>query len=273
MNATAVTSKLTGKRIVLTGAAGGIGQTIARQLSELGAVLLLVDIDAEKLEVCANSLQQSFIAADLLDPDHRQWIFDKVKLEWGALDGLVNCAGINLFGLQDAFSDLQLERVVSVNLVAPILVTRKLLGLLERGTTPVIVNLGSVFGHIGFPGFSAYSASKFGLHGYSEALRRELSDGPVRVAWLSPRATRTAMNAGPVDDLNSELKVRYDEPESVARAICEALAKPRCDRVLGFPEKFFARLNQLFPSLVDRSLRGQVPVIRKYSQILKEQST
>jgi len=151
--------------------------------------------------------------------------------------------------------------------------TRRLMPLLEKGADPVIVNLGSVFGHIGFPGFSLYSSSKFGLHCYTEALRRELSDGPVRVAWISPRATRTAMNAGVVDQLNNELKVNYDMPETVAGAVVDALSKPRRDRVLGFPEKFFARVNQLFPGLVDAALASQLPVIRKYNAMQKESMT
>lgn len=274
MNASRDARSLAGKRVVLTGAAGGIGRTIAARLGASGARLLLVDIDEERLAELAGQLHQHAITANLLVDRDRTLIRQWVSSEWEALDGLINCAGINGFGLQSAVTDQQLERVIAINLTAPILLTRKLLGLLERGRAPVIVNLGSVFGHIGYPGFSGYSASKFGLHGFSEALRRELADGPVRVAWISPRATRTAMNAGPVDQLNAELKVRYDEPDAVARAICAQLARPRPDRVLGFPEKFFARLNQVFPSLVDRSLRGQLAVIRKYSrQLHEDQST
>lgn len=261
---------LAGKRIILTGASGGIGRVLSRHLGEAGADVLMVDIAADALRQLATELRQRYVAADLLNEADRTRVARRVADDWGTLDALVNCAGINAFGLQDAVSDEQVERVIAVNLTAPILLTRKLLPLLQRGRSPVIVNMGSVFGHIGFAGFSLYSASKFGLHGYTESLRRELADSPVRVAWISPRATRTAMNAGAVDQLNEALKVRYDHPESVARAVCGAISRPRGDRVLGFPEKFFARLNQLFPALVDRSLKSQLPLIRKYSHIQKE---
>jgi len=97
-----------------------------------------------------------------------------------------------------------------------------------------------------------------------------LADGPVRVAWVSPRATRTALNAGVIESLNTELKVNVDEPETVAAAVVRAIAQPRRDKVLGFPEKLFARINQVFPGLVDASLIKQLSVIRKYSIIQKE---
>ena len=264
---------LEGKRIMLTGAVGGIGSVVARQLSRQKASLILVDVSESALQDLASATAQTYKVCDLGDAEGKRSLVEYTEARFGALDGLVQCAGLNAFGLYDNQSDEQIERLFRINLIAPIQLTRRLMPLLEKGADPVIVNLGSVFGHIGFPGFSLYSSSKFGLHGYTEALRRELSDGPVRVAWISPRATRTAMNAGVVDQLNNELKVNYDMPETVAGAVVDALSKPRRDRVLGFPEKFFARVNQLFPGLVDAALASQLPVIRKYNAMQKESMT
>lgn len=264
---------LKGKRILVTGAGGGIGGLLAARLSELGCQLVLVDLNEKALEVVADRTGQPARACDLGEAAERTALADWVADHYGALDGLVQCAGINAFGLYDQQTDAQIERLLRINLVAPIQLTRLFLPLLEKGQQPVIVSLGSVFGHIGFPGFSLYSASKFGLHGYTEALRRELSDGPVRVAWISPRATRTAMNQGVIDDLNAELKVNYDPPETVVSAIVSALANPQRERVLGFPEKLFARINQVFPGLVDGSLARQMPTIRKFSTRQKEPTT
>jgi len=262
--------RLNRKRILLTGAAGGIGSAIARRLSGLGARLLLADLDTPSLQEIASETGQAPLPCDLGDGRSRQAVVEAVGEVFGALDGLVYCAGINAFGLHDTQSDELIERIMRINLVAPIQLTRQLIPLLQSGEDPVIVYLGSVFGHIGFPGFSLYSASKFGLRGYTETLRRELADGPVRVAWVSPRATSTAMNAGVIDAVNAELKVNYDTPERVAEAVVETLARPSRDRVLGFPEKLFARINQIFPRVVDGSLVRQLPVIRKYNSIHKE---
>ena len=261
---------LTGKRILLTGACGGIGSAIARELTRCEARVILVDVSLEPLLDLVRETGQASFVCDLTDSEQRLALAGMVEAKFGALDGLVQCAGLNAFGLYDNQTDEQIERLLKVNLIAPMQLTRRMIPLLEKGNQPVIVSLGSVFAHIGFPGFSIYSASKFGMHGYTEALRRELADGPVRVAWISPRATRTAMNAGVIDDMNRELKVNYDEPQAVSDAVVAALSKPQRDRVLGYPEKIFARLNQLFPSLVDGSLAKQLPIIRKYNTIQKE---
>ena len=261
---------LAGKRVLVTGAGGGIGGVLAERLAALDARPILVDLREEALAPVAERTGALARVSDLGDHADRRALATWIDDRFGALDGLVQCAGMNAFGLYDRQSDEQIDRLLRINLVAPIQLTRLMLPLLERGTAPVIVNLGSVFAHIGFPGFSLYSASKFGLHGYTEALRRELADGPVRVAWLSPRATRTAMNAGLIDDLNAELKVHYDKPEAVAEAIVGALARPRRERVLGFPEKLFARINQLLPGIVDGSLTQKLPTIRNYSDMQEE---
>ena len=261
---------LAGKRILLTGAGGGIGSMIVRQLTELKATVLMVDVSKPALQALATETGQPFKICDLGDAASRKDLLSWVSDSFGGLDALVQCAGVMAFGLHDAQSDEQIERLIRINLVAPMQLTRALIPQLENSTAPVIVNLGSVFGHIGFPGFSLYSASKFGLHGYTEALRRELADSPIRVAWVSPRATRTAMNAGIVEELNAELKVNTDGPETVAAEVVRAIARPVRDKVLGFPEKLFARINQVFPGMVDGSLIKQLPVIRKYNAIQKE---
>lgn len=262
--------ELRDQRILVTGAAGGIGSEIVRQLTAHGASLMLADLDSPALRQLQQKTGQQAFAGDLGSRDDRSRLINLLADRFGALDGMVYCAGINAFGLHDAQTDEQIERILRINLVAPMQLTRGVIPLLERGRNPVIVHMGSVFGHIGFPGFSLYSASKFGLHGYTETLRRELAGGPVKVAWISPRATRTPINAGVIDDMNSELKVNYDPPARVARAVVNALAHPTREKVIGFPEKWFARINQVFPGIVDRSLFRQLPVIQKYNAIQKE---
>jgi short-subunit dehydrogenase len=120
-------------------------------------------------------------------------------------------------------------------------------------------------GYLGYPGHAAYCASKFALRGFTEALRRELADAPVRVLYLAPRATRTAMNGAAVYALNAELGVAMDEPAAVARELLALLRASSRERLLGMPERLFARLNQLLPGLVDRALRRQLPIIRRHA--------
>jgi short-subunit dehydrogenase len=143
--------------------------------------------------------------------------------------------------------------------------TRALLPHLSAQPRAIILNVGSTLGRIALPGFSVYAASKFGLRGFTEALRRELADTRVRVHYVAPRATRTGINTSAVERMNAELGVAMDPPELVARAVCDMLAGGRAEAVLGWPEKLFARLNGVLPRVVDGALRKQLPVIRRYA--------
>ena len=136
--------RLAGNRILLTGAAGGIGSEIARQLTELNATVLMVDVSETALQALAEETGQPFKTCDLGDAASRKDLLNWVNDNFGGLDALVQCAGLMSFGLHDVQSDEQIERLIRINLVAPMQLTRALIPQLENGTTPVIVNLCSV---------------------------------------------------------------------------------------------------------------------------------
>jgi short-subunit dehydrogenase len=258
-------------RAVLTGAGGGIGREIAVRLAPRCETLLLVGRDAAKLSALQRGIEASggrcrAVAADLTTAAGRDAVRRAAAEVPGGIDLLVNNAGAGEFAWFADQSDEALERIVHVNVVATMQLTRRLLPLLLAQPAARIVNVGSIFGHLGYPGYAAYSASKFALRGFSEALRRELADGPVRVTWFAPRATRTAMNSDALCALNAELGVAMDDPAAVATAFMDMLRVPARERLLGMPERFFARLNQLLPGLVDRGLRRQLPVIRRHAR-------
>ena len=129
-----------------------------------------------------------------------------------------------------------------------------------------MINVGSTFGAIGYPGFAAYCASKFALRGFSEALRRELADTNVRVLYFAPRATRTPMNAPSVVAMNDELGVAMDDPEKVAAELLQVIRHEQEERYLGWPERLFVRLNGLLPRVVDQALRKQLPIIQRFAR-------
>jgi len=124
---------------------------------------------------------------------------------------------------------------------------------------------GGIGGAIGYPGYAVYSATKFAVRGFTEALRRELSDTGVSVRYVAPRATRTGINTSAVERMNAELGVAMDPPELVAKAVCDMLAGGKVEAVLGWPEKLFARVNGILPRVVDGAFRKQLPVIRRYA--------
>lgn len=254
-------------RAVLTGASGGIGGAIAARLAPECEWLLLVGRDAAKLAGLKRIGSKCHIeAVDLTTATGRDAVAHAAARAPGGIDLLVNNAGTGEFAWLTDQGDEALERIVLLNALAPMQLTRRLLPALLAQRAARIVNVGSIFGHLGYPGYAAYSASKFALRGFSEALRRELADSPVRVTWFAPRATRTPMNRDAVDALNAELGVAMDQPVAVAEAFLEHLRRPARERLLGMPERLFARLNQVLPGLVDRALRRQLPVIRRHAR-------
>jgi short-subunit dehydrogenase len=178
---------------------------------------------------------------------------------------LVNNAGVNHFTMVEDQPAAQVDLAIAINLQAPIHLCRELLPHLLAQPEACILNTGSVFGAIGYPGYAVYSATKFAVRGFTEALRRELADTKVCVRYVAPRATRTGINTSAVERMNDELGVAMDPPELVAKAVCDMLAGGKVEAVLGWPEKLFARVNGLLPRVVDGALRKQLPVIRRYA--------
>ncbi|MEZ5440435.1 MAG: SDR family oxidoreductase [Lysobacterales bacterium] len=256
--------------ILLTGAGGGIGQAIARQLAQAGARLILVGRSPQKLAQTIASLsggaeRHRLLPADISTGTGQAQIQNVLRQLGRPLDVLINCAGVSDFGLFAQISPEQLAQLVAVNLTAPMQLCRLALDHLHPGRGRII-NVGSTFGGIGHPGFVGYCASKFGLRGFTQALRRELSDGQLQVAYLAPRATRTALNTASVDALNEALGNRSDAPERVAAVVESMLRSPRMrDQAIGWPERLFLRVNAVLPSLVDGALRKQLGVIRAHA--------
>jgi short-subunit dehydrogenase len=261
-----------GVTALVTGGSGGIGKEIARVLLARGANVLLSGRDAAALarveqELLGSARRETLqiAAADLSVSGEREALAAVARSWRGGIDILVNNAGVSGFAMLDATALPDIERTFETNLIAPIDLCRRLLPHLRTRASAHIVNIGSVFGAIGYPGFSVYSASKFALRGFSEALRRELEGTSVRVHYFAPRATRTAFNAASVERMNHELGVAMDSPAAVATSICALLEAGRAEATLGWPEKLFVKINAVLPGLVDRALRKQVPAVRKHA--------
>jgi short-subunit dehydrogenase len=257
-------------RALITGGAGGIGCAIASELLERGGSVLLVDRDAAALSRAAECFARyggrvGTLAADLTSVADRQRICSEAATWRGGVNVLVNNAGINHFRMFEDQPPEQLDLALAINVQAPMHLCQGMLPHLRRQPEACILNTGSVFGSIGYPGYAVYSATKFAIRGFTEALRRELADTRVRVHYVAPRATRTGINTSAVERMNAELGVAMDPPELVAKAVCDMLAGGRAEAVLGWPEKFFARVNSVLPRLVDGALRKQLPVIRRYA--------
>ena len=260
---------IAGKRILVTGAGGGIGAMLARALAKKGGVLLLADRQLEQLEKLRSEIAASggkvFVTtADLLSEEAPQQLADTALRELGEVDMLVNLAGILNFTLFQNETAQSIERMWRINVIAPMQLTRILLPhMLARGSGK-IVNIGSVFGTIGFAFFTCYSANKFATRGFSQALRRELEGTGVGVTYIAPRYTRTPINAGPVSRMSEALKMNMDDPDVVAGNIVHAIETDAKEYYIGFPESLFVRINAVLPGVVDGALKKQNAQMREY---------
>jgi short-subunit dehydrogenase len=143
---------------------------------------------------------------------------------------VINAAGANQFKLLQDQDENLISKHISLNLIAPILLIRRLIPLLLQKEAAQIMNIGSTLGSIGLPGYSVYSASKFGLRGFTEALRRELHGTAITVKYFAPRATNTTINSDNVIEMNKALGNAMDEPETIASAILAFIASNRTEQ-------------------------------------------
>lgn len=262
--------RLEHRRCLLTGAAGGIGREVARELSRRGARLVLSGRRLEPLRELATEIGLSggsaeVVVGDLLAPQGAEQIVQEALRLDPQLDLVLNCAGISHFGSFEHTPADTLEALLRTNVLAPMRLIQAALPALRLREHALVVNVGSIFGSIGFPCFATYSATKFALRGFSEALRRELAGSKVDVLYFAPRYTRTALNAGAVERMAQAVHMNQDEPAVVARALIQAIESNLRERYLGWPEKLFVRINALFPRLVDGALIKQAGQMRPYA--------
>lgn len=255
-------------RVLVTGASGGIGAAIVREIVAKGGSALITGRDERTLRALAHEVDPggnsvSVHCADIAEPDERRGLQERARSWLGGVNVIINNAGVAAAGMFVDAKTEDVEHAFDVNVMAPMHLCRGLLEHLQRQPSAHVVNVGSVLGAIGYPGQTVYCATKFALRGFTEALRRELDDSNVRVHYVAPRATRTHFNDAKVDHLNARLKVSVDPPERVATQVCRVLEREQARATLGWPERVFVRINDVAPWLVDRSLSRQLAVIRE----------
>lgn len=246
-------SRLEGLRIVLTGAAGGLGSLVAERLRGFGADV--TGVDRVDCPACDRGM-----ITDLADPGALAQLGTTLALE--RVDILVNVAGLQYFGL---LQDQGAERIAlgyAVNLVAPaILCAAVLPQMIARGDGQ-IVNLGSVMGTVPYPYFSTYSSAKAGLKGLSQALRREVRGHGLTVTHIAPRAVRTGFNTAQIERFMLLSKMVADQPEPVADRIVRAIERREHDVSIGLLERVFGQMNAMFPAVIDHGLSSQIATAR-----------
>jgi len=241
--------RLDGKRIVITGAAGGLGSPLARLLRERGAHV--IGVDRVDCPACNETLTTDLSDETALASLARTLVDDTPDI-------LVNLAGVMRFGLHENQPVDALALCYRVNLYVPAVLAQAVAAPMRARGAGRIVNIGSVLGAIPYPWFAAYSSSKAGLAALSQSLRRELAGSGVRVTHVSPRAAKTPLNNGEVNRFLAITKMKADEPEWVARRIADAIADRRETVSIGWIERLYAIINAIAPRLIDSGIAPQI---------------
>jgi short-subunit dehydrogenase len=212
--------EISGAKVLVTGATGGLGQAIARTLGARGARLVLTGRKTELIASLAGELGAEVIRADLADPED----VARLAAACGDVDVLVANAGLPGSGPYDSFSVEQIDRTLAVNLRAPMVLARELgPRMAERGRGSIVF-VSSLLGKAATPGTAIYSATKFGLRGFAFALRADLHGTGVGVTVISPGFIRDAgMFAASGAKLPPGLGTK--PPEDVARAVVRAIER------------------------------------------------
>ncbi len=244
---------------MVTGASSGIGEATARRLDRDGWRLLLVARRADRLEALAATLRDAHaLPLDLTAPDAPATAAAAVDERFGRLDLLVNNAGSAwraAFGDPDGGYE-NVRRTMELNFDAVLRLTEALLPVLRRSAPSAVVNVGSVSGRVALPRAGAYSASKFALAGWSEALHLEEQEHGVHVGLVQPGFVAT--EGFPQADLVGRAATRWmvSTPERVAEAVVDAGPGGRAERFVPRPYAVVWPLRVAAPALWRRMARG-----------------
>ena len=211
--------RLRGRRIVVTGAASGIGRATARLFAREGASLALLDRDPVGLKEIVQETGGSGFEVDITAEDAVAAAAERAAVELGGVDGVVNAAGIMFRGRAADVPAADWRRVLEVNLTGTYLVTRSFLPWLTREPAASVVNIASAQGLLpNSPGYTAYAASKGGIIALTKALAAELAP-QVRVNCISPGMVDTAMADGHRDAATNYALKRIADPSEIAASL------------------------------------------------------
>jgi uncharacterized protein len=251
-----------GKIAIVTGASSGIGEATAREFGREGGKVVIAARRVDKLQALAqeinamgNGAECLVVQADLSKLEDIQSMIDQTLKKFGRIDILVNNAG---FGRLDWLENLDpikdIRAQIDVNVMGVIQTTRLVLPVMIKQRSGSIINMCSMAGLVGTPTYTIYAASKHAVHGFSEALRREVKPWGIDISMIYPGGVSTEFG----QHAGIKRKTKATTPkfllltaEDVARAVVKLVRRPRPMWIIPWLWSLTALLNKLFPSFVD----------------------
>lgn len=216
------------RTILITGASDGIGKSIAHKLSEQKDNLILFGRDADKLETVANDCKANgsevaTYAFDLCDYEKRQAVVEEVTSKQ-PIDMLINNAGVwHKVGDLASLTEDKIQEIITTNLTSQILLTRQLLKQMRSREGAMVLNIISKSALVPQVGQTAYTASKYGMKGFTDVLREDTKDEPIRIGAVYQAGTATDMFTKAGDDFPIE---RFTNPDDLADVVVFMLSRP-----------------------------------------------
>lgn len=252
---------LSDKRMIITGASSGIGRALTIEAVERGARVLAVARNEARLadvvrEASAIAPAVQMLLADICEPADRERIIHAAEQSMGGLDILVNNAGIGATGHFQYAGPERLRRIMETNFFGPAELSRLAIPLLKEGQDPAILMINSVAGRRAIPSRAEYSASKFALMGFTEALRAELSKDAIEVLVVNPGLTESNFEQNMLEN-NARRSLHAQRSMSSAQCaslILDCLEARRNETTLTFQAKLLLLVNRLLPRFVDRQM-------------------
>jgi short-subunit dehydrogenase len=262
--------KIKDARMLITGASQGIGKSLAVQAAKQGARVLAAARNEALLAELASQVRAAggtikTVVADVTRAFDREALHEAADAHFGGLDILVNNAGIGATGHFVEASPERLRSIMEVNFFGLTETTRVFLPMLKQGNKPAIVNISSIAGKRALPARSEYSASKFAVQGFSEALRAELYKDGVDVLVICPGLTQTNFSK---NMLEQKARMPMDHlrgmtADDAAAAVLRAIERGSNETTLTFQGKLIVFVSRFFPRLADRIARKKVVALFK----------
>jgi short-subunit dehydrogenase len=250
--------------VLVTGASSGIGAACAGAFAREGARVALLARRRERLEALAREIEDFggaalILPADISDAAAVHAAVSRTLAGWGRIDVLINNAGYGLLGSVEVTTPEEFQHIFTVNVVGAVLATQAVLPAMKKARRGHIINISSVLGRRGVPQRAAYAATKFGIVGFSEALRMEVREHGIHVTVVYPGFTRTEFQEA---EIKKEVRLMpsgpIQSPEKVAHTIVRAVRRPRPEVYPHRFARFVAILSVAAPGLVDRIIARRV---------------
>ena len=273
--------KFKGKKVLITGAASGIGKSLAEEFANEGSILILSDIDSLKLKDFVKELNSNGVDAfgyevNVSDYNNMTDFGSSVLREHNYIDVLINNAGINLMDTVENGDINEFKNLMAINFWGVVYGVNIFLPTLIQRDEAYIVNISSILGLMSLPGQAAYNSSKAAVKAYTEALKMELADSSINVSSVHPGGIKTdiAVNARIGSNISEETKIRlikqfdklsYTTSKSASRNIIKGMKKRKRRIIIGIDAKIADILIRVFPGSYEKflGLEGQFKKFRE----------